>query len=480
MSKNQGALAPEETSPEQVRRLFDLQKAAFLKNPYPSLQERRAALDSLFRLVKENEENFVDSINHDFGCRSPQETRIMEVGVALEDIRHIKSHLAGWMRTPRKLTSIWFWPATARVIRQPLGVVGIIVPWNFPMMLAATPLSAALAAGNRVILKMSEHTPATSALFARLVREVYSEDQVAVVLGGPETARAMTRAPFDRILYTGATARGVDVLHAAADNLTPVTLELGGKNPAIIHPDFPLETAAARVITAKLLNAGQSCVSVDYVMVQAGMEERFIQAASAHASKNYPSMVDNPDYTAIIDERHYARIIRELEDAREKGATIVEANPYGEVFDPSSRKIPPTFVYNVTDDMDLAKEEIFGPVTLVIPYDSIEDAMAYVNSRPRPLALYYFDNDKHRTEQVLRGTVTGTAAVNDAVWQFVTFGVPFGGVGHSGMGRYHGEYGFAEFSHEKGVFIQSRFNQLWTVMPPYDWITRLVTRLMIR
>ncbi|MDH5637293.1 MAG: coniferyl aldehyde dehydrogenase [Nitrospinota bacterium] len=479
MTPDEG-LTVNETSQDDVRRLFDLQKKAFLKNPFPSIEQRKAALDKLFWMVKDNQQKFVEAANSDFGCRSPQETLITEVALTLEDIRHIRRHLAKWMKPRRKSVPIWFQPARGKVIRQPLGVVGIISPWNFPMMLAATPLAAALAAGNRVILKMSEHAPATDALFAELARAAFAEDHVAVVSGGPDTARAMTHTSFDRLLYTGSTARAADILRAAANNLTPVTLELGGKNPAIIHPDYPLDTAADRIMLAGLFNGGQSCVAVDYVLVKEGMEDRFINAAKAQVARMYPSMMDNPDYTSIIDDRHYARVMADLEDARSKGATVVEANPHGEIFDKAKRKIPPTFVLNVTDDMALARDEIFAPVMMVIPYKDIEEAMAYVNSRPRPLALYYFDNDSSRVEKVLRGTVSGGAVVNDAAWQFCVSGLPLGGVGHSGMGRYHGEYGFAEFSHEKGVFLQSRLNQLWTVKPPYGWITRLVTRLMIR
>jgi acyl-CoA reductase-like NAD-dependent aldehyde dehydrogenase len=480
MNSDNGAPAPRETDPGEIRRIFELQRKAFLKNPYPTWAEREAALDTLSRLVKENAHRFVAAISADFGTRSPFETQMLEIFSVLEDIRHARRHLRRWMRPKRRWVSIWFQPAGARVIRQPLGVVGIITPWNFPLLLSVAPLVAALAAGNRVILKMSEDTPATDALMAELIGAAFPLDLVAVVSGGPAAARAMTATPFDRIMYTGSTARARDVLLLAAANLTPVTLELGGKNPAIIHPDFPLDTAAERIMTAKLLNAGQSCVSADYVMVKEGMEEEFIKAASAHALKKYPAMAANQDYTAIINERHYRRVAGYIEDARAKGARIVEVVPPGEIFDPARRKIPPTFVLGMNDTMAIAHEEIFGPVMMVIPYKDLDGAMEYVNSRPRPLALYYFDHDSSRVAKVLRGTVSGGAAINDAVWQFSVHGLPFGGVGHSGMGRYHGEYGFNEFSHEKGVFLQSGLNQLWTVKPPYGWISRLMLRLMIR
>ena len=479
MTSDEGSQV-EENSSDDIRRIFNIQKKAFLKNPFPSIEQRKSALNTLLHLVKNNQYNFVETINQDFGCRSPQETLLAEVALTLEDIRHSVRHLAKWMKPRRRAMSIWFQPAGARVMRQPLGVVGIISPWNYPVMLAVTPLAAALAAGNRVILKVSENTPATSGLLARLIRDAFPEDHVAVVCGGPETARAVTHTPFDRLLYTGATARAAEILHAAADNLTPVTLELGGKNPAIIHPDFPMDTAAERLMAVKLFSGSQACVSLDYVMVQTGMEDQFIKAASASVARMYPTMVENPDYTSIINDKQYTRIMELLEDARGKGARIVEANPMGETFDTSKRKIPPIFVQNVTEEMTIAQTEIFSPLLMVIPYKDLDAAMEYVNSRPRPLALYYFDYDKARVNKVLQGVVSGTAAINDALWQFCVPDLPLGGVGHSGIGRYHGEWGFAEFSHEKGVFLQSRFSQLWTIRPPFGWITRLITRLMIR
>jgi len=474
------AFTPEETSSHELTRIFNLQKEAFRKNPFPSLSERRANLDALFALVKDNQAAFIEAINQDFGCRSAYETKISEINLTLEDIRYIRRKLSGWMRASERLAPIWFLPARAQVIRQPLGVIGMIGPWNFPMMLALMPLSAALAAGNRVMLKMSEFTPATDALVSRLIKSAFSEDQVAVVSGGPETARAMTHMPFDKLMYTGSPARATEVLHATAENLTPVLLELGGKNPAIVHRDFPLAKAVERIMSDKLFNAGQSCISIDYAFVPEDMVEDFLKAAKADALAKYPTMVANPDYTSIINDRHYRRVMGYIEDARAKGAQIVEVIPDGDEFGASSRKIPPTFILGADDSMIICQEEIFGPALVIKPYRELEEAIEYVNARPRPLALYYFDHNSGRAQDVLRRTVSGTAAVNDAVWQFCVHELPFGGVGHSGMGSYHGEHGFNAFSHHKGVFYQTELNQLWTVKPPYSKITDFMLKLMIR
>lgn len=433
----------------------------------------------LERLLRDNLDAICAAIAADFGRRAPDETRLIELFPALEAVRHARRHVGRWMQPRRRATSIWFLPGRSRVLVQPLGVVGIVVPWNYPVLLAAAPLAGALAAGNRAMVKMSESAPATGALFARLVAERFGADELTVVEGGVPVARAFAALPFDHLLYTGSTAVGRSVMRAAAENLTPVTLELGGKCPAIVGPGYSLAHAAERIVVGKTMNAGQTCIAPDYVLVPAGSEAGFVEAARRVVTACYPGLAHSPDYGSIIDARHFERLVGLLEDARARGAEAVNlAAPA--VPDAESRRLPPHALLAVNDSMRVMQEEIFGPLLPVVPYASLDEAIAYVNARPRPLALYVFDRDQANVERVLAQTVSGGVTVNDTILHIAQEELPFGGVGPSGMGRYHGREGFETFSVRKAVFYQSRINATGLFKPPYGGRIRRLLRFLLR
>jgi acyl-CoA reductase-like NAD-dependent aldehyde dehydrogenase len=427
---------------------------------------RMRALRALEQLVRENMMALCAAVDRDFRGRSQSETQLLEIFPSLEAIRHARRHLHGWMSPRRAPTNFWFLPGRSRVLLQPLGVVGVVVPWNYPIYLALGPLVGALAAGNRVMIKMSESAPATGELLARLVAERFDPALVTVVNGGPDVARAFTALPFDHLLFTGSTAVGRHVMRAAAENLTPVTLELGGKSPAIVGRDIDVAEAADRIIFGKCLNAGQTCIAPDYALVPRDRIEAFCGAAAATVARMYPRLLDNPDYSAIIDDRHRARLTGYLDEARGGGARVVELNPAGEDF-AASPKMAPALVLGAPHDSRLMTEEIFGPLLPVVGYDTLDEAIAYVNARPRPLALYVFDHDRAAVERVLERTVSGGVSVNETLMHIAQDELPFGGVGPSGMGEYHGRAGFETFSKRKAVFYQSRLNGLRLFRPPY-------------
>jgi acyl-CoA reductase-like NAD-dependent aldehyde dehydrogenase len=406
-------------------------------------------------------------VRTDFGSRSAHETKLAEVVMLLDAIKYMRKHLKGWMRPSRRSVSLTYMPARAAVHFQPLGVVGVISPWNYPVQLALAPTAAAIAAGNRVIIKPSEYTPESSAVLARICADAFDRDAVDVVQGGPEVGEAFSRLPFDHLVYTGSTHVGRLVMRAAAENLVPVTLELGGKSPTIVHPSYPLEKAAARIAWGKWANAGQTCIAPDYVLVQRGQVTAMTLALDACVRKYYPTLAQNPDYTAVVNARHYERINELVREAVSRGARKQEINPAGDDLRPETRKIPPTLLTGVTDDMRVMQEEIFGPVLPIVPYDGIDDAIAYVNEHARPLALYYFDDDRRRVEDVLRRTLSGGAAINETLLHFGIDDMPFGGVGPSGLGAYHGREGFETFSHKRSVLYQARWNATGLLTPPY-------------
>ncbi|MBP7522837.1 MAG: coniferyl aldehyde dehydrogenase [Leptothrix sp. (in: Bacteria)] len=459
------------TLPLQAR--FDaLHRAARAQIDVPrALREDR--LNRLRTLVKANAEAFAAAISADFGHRSAHETRLAEVFPSLEALRHARRHVGGWMKPRRVSTSLLFRPGRARLIPQPLGAVGIIVPWNYPLMLAVSPLAAALAAGNRVMLKMSEFTPRFGELLAQRVAELFAPDEVTVVNGDASVGAAFAALPFDHLLFTGSTGVGRHIMHAAADHLTPVTLELGGKSPALIGPDYPLARAVERILAGKLLNAGQTCIAPDYVLLPAGDEAAFVELARATVQRMFPDLARTPDYSAIVNDRHFGRLQGLLDDAAARGARL---EPLSDLpADPASRRFPPVLLRGVHDGMQVMREEIFGPLLPLVPYRDFGEALAYVNDHPRPLALYLFDNDSRRQQQVLHGTVAGGVTVNDTLLHIAQENLPFGGVGPSGMGHYHGEEGFRTFSKMKGVFLQSPLNGMALFNPPYG---RLMDRLL--
>lgn len=435
--------------------------------PPPTVAERRARLDKLEQVVRANQQAIADACNADFGARSRHETLLADIFPTLAGLKHTRKHVAAWSK-PRRVPVHWaFQPGSAKVLPQPLGVIGIIAPWNYPVQLALSPLVAALAAGNRAIIKPSELTPKTSQLLADMMAQAFDPSVVTVAQGGVEVAEAFSRLPFDHILFTGSTRVGAMVMRAAAENLTPVTLELGGKSPAVVADEFPLELAAERVMAGKLLNAGQTCIAPDYVLVPKGKSQEFIAACQKVVARTRPTLRDNPDYTAVVNDRQYARLRSWLQDAVAKGAQVTEINPAGETFPADLHKMPPTLVTGATEAMTLMQEEIFGPVLPILEHNGTDDAIAYINARPRPLALYYFDRDGGRIGDVMQRTVSGGATVNDTILHIAQEELPFGGVGPAGMGAYHGQKGFDTFSHLKGVFFQSRINGAFLMNPPY-------------
>jgi coniferyl-aldehyde dehydrogenase len=467
-------------SAEALAALFAAQRAAFADEPYPSLAVRRDRLDRLAALIEQSESELVSAIAADFGVRSAQETRMAELFMIRVGLRHARRRLARWMRPRRVATPLYLWPGRSRIVRQPLGVVGVISPWNYALQLAILPAAAALAAGNRVLLKPSELTPQTATLLSQRVAGRFAAEEFAVVTGGADVGETFSRLPFDHLFFTGSTAVGRKIALAAAENLTPVTLELGGKSPVIVHPDADLEVVAPRLATGKLLNAGQTCIAPDYVLAPAERVDALVEALRASVATLYPALGANPDYTSIVNDRHYRRLVALIDDAQAKGARVVRLNPGNEVLPDRARKLAPTLLVGVRDDMAAMREEIFGPVLPIESYTNLDVAIARINARPRPLAQYAFGGDNGARERVLRETIAGGITFDDTLWHFCNEELPFGGVGASGIGAYHGEQGFRTFSHEKAVFIQPRFALTWLLRPPYGKRFEFVLGLLKR
>ncbi len=456
--------------------VFACQRAAFAAEPMPSEEDRLRWLDALRDVLATHQPALIEAISTDFGHRSADETLLAELMPSLHGIRYACRHLRRWMKPSRRRVGLAFQPASARVVYQPLGVVGIIVPWNYPLYLAIGPLVGALAAGNRVMLKMSESAPATGRLLRDLLGQVFAEHEVAVVLGDVETGKQFTRLPFDHLLFTGSTEVGRQVMQSAAANLTPVTLELGGKSPAIVAADVPLEQAAERIAFGKTLNAGQTCVAPDYVLVPQQRLEAFVEAYRLAVQRFFPQLTDNPDYTSIINERQLLRLEGYLADARARGALLLPLFDEGQ-----GRRLPHHILLDVNDDMQVMQDEIFGPLLPVLPYASLDEAIAYVNARPRPLALYFFGYDRAEQQQVLERTHSGGVCLNDTLLHVAQDDLPFGGIGASGMGHYHGHEGFLTFSKAKAVFSKPRFNAARLIYPPYGGrLQRLIRQLFVR
>ncbi len=442
------------------------QRAAFLRDGPPPLAERRRDLLTLKDAILARQEDFVAALNADFGHRSRQETVLLDLGSTVDTIKYLHRNLRRWMRAERRSVAMVFFPGGNRVVYQPLGVIGIVSPWNYPVSLALTPLATALAAGNRAMLKPSELTPATTGLLASMLAEIFEEDQVAVVTGDAKVGSAFSALPFDHILFTGSIPVGRAVMRAASENLVPVTLELGGKSPAIVERGSPLRTAAHRIAYGKLANGGQTCVAPDYALLPEEEIEDFVASFKEEVAKLYPDIGANPDYTWIINDHHFARLSGLVEDARAKGARVIEIGTKPATAS-QSRLFLPTLLLNVTDEMSVMKDEIFGPVLPIVPYRELEDAVAYVNARPRPIALYFFGPNGPGRRLVLDRTTSGNVVINDTILHYAQDDLPFGGVGMSGMGAYHGPEGFKTMSHAKGVYQQPRFNVAEGVRPPF-------------
>ncbi|NNN23011.1 MULTISPECIES: coniferyl aldehyde dehydrogenase [Pseudomonas] len=460
----------------QLETLLERQRQAYRANPMPDAGQRIQWLKSLANLLVTEQKAIIDAINADFSNRSADETLLAEVLPSLHGVHYATKRVRKWMKPSRRSVGMQFMPASAKVIYQPLGVVGVIVPWNYPLFLAIGPLTGALAAGNRVMIKMSESTPESARVLKDLLAKVFPEDLVAVVQGEVDVGVAFSKLPFDHLLFTGATSVGKHVMRAAAENLTPVTLELGGKSPAIVSASVPMKDAAERIAFGKSLNAGQTCVAPDYVLVPQNRIDEFVESYRQVVQGFFPTLENNPDYTAIINERQLSRLNGYLADAQARGATVIPLFPQAQ-----GRRLPQALVLNVTDEMKIMQEEIFGPLLPVIPYQTLDQALSYVNERDRPLALYFFGYDKREQDHVLAQTHSGGVCLNDTLLHVAQDDMPFGGVGPSGMGHYHGHEGFLTFSKAKGVFSKPRFNAARVIYPPYGKsLQKLVYKLFIR
>jgi len=458
---------------QDMQALLEAQKAAHLRDGAPTAEQRIERLDRCIGLLVDHRAEIEEALNADFGARSRETTAFADVASSIGTLKYAKAGLKAWMKPEKRKTTpalLGLFGAKAEIRFQPKGVVGVISPWNFPVNLTFTPLAGVLAAGNRAMIKPSEYTPATSELMARMFGSVFSPEEIAVVTGGPEVGQAFAGLAFDHLVFTGATSIAAHVMRAAAENLTPLTLELGGKSPVILSRTADMKTAAARIMNGKTMNAGQICLAPDYVLAPADRLPEFIAEAKAAVQGMFPTIKDNPDYTAIVSQRHYERITGYVEDARAKGAEIIELKPDGEdLAQQEHRRIAPTLIIEPTDDMTVMKEEIFGPMLPIKGYKSMDEALAYVNAHDRPLGLYYFGADAAEREAVLSKTTSGGVTVNDVIFHVAQEDLPFGGVGPSGMGAYHGQDGFREFSHRKAVYTQlkSDLSQLKALRPPY-------------
>ena len=462
--------------------LLDLQRRAFARDPLPPLDQRLERLARLEGMTATHANAIAAAASADFGHRAAADTMLGDTLVTIAAIRQMRRHLRRWMRGRRVPTPLYLRPGSSRIVRQPLGVVGVISPWNYPYQLAIAPAAAALAAGNRVMLKPSELSAHTSELVRELIEANFERDEVAVVLGDASVGRSFAALRFDHLFFTGSTAVGREVAVAAARNLTPVTLELGGKSPAIFDSGAGFDEYTPRLAFGKLFNAGQSCVAPDYVLIPDGTVDSFVASMTRAVRALYPHLRTNRDYTSVVSDRHLERLRALVADARERGATIIEINPAGETLSGPERKFPPTLVTGADESMAVMREEIFGPILPVMTYATFDEVIAGLAARERPLALYWFGRDRGRRERMLHASAAGGVTVNDTLWHFAAESLPFGGIGQSGSGAYHGERGFLTFTHEKPVFQQARISAAAWLYPPFgrrfDLLVRALRRIV--
>ncbi|MDQ3368095.1 MAG: coniferyl aldehyde dehydrogenase [Myxococcota bacterium] len=465
-----------ETVDNEAQRVFKLQREAYLRHPYPGLDERLDNLHKLDRLLVANSTAIAEAITADFGHRSPEETMVAELFTSVDGLRDVMKRLKKWMAPQKRDVSLLFATGSNRVVPMPKGVVGIVSPWNYPLFLTMSPLTSVLAAGNRAMIKMAANSQHLCRLLADSFREVFPEDMIAILPG--VRGQDFSSLPFDHLIFTGSADAGRTVMRAAAENLTPVTLELGGKSPTIVCDDYDIEEAASRILYAKYLNAGQTCLAPDYVMVPEAKRDAFVAAAKRIMPERYPD-TDSPQYTSLIDAKAYDRLRATLEDARKQGAEIVPLIPNA-TFNDELRKFPPHLVLDATDSMTVMRDEIFGPLLPVKTYQSLDEAIAYVNGKDRPLGFYVFTNDKATEEKLFYATISGGVTINNCMLHVAQHDTPFGGSGASGMGQYHGYEGFLEFSKLRPVFKSPRLSVLKMFYPPYTGRHRKILDFLIK
>ena len=437
---------------------------------------RRDQLDNLELMLSDNQQLLANAISADFGYRSESETQFAELFPSFTGISHAKKHGKRWMKAQRVSISALYMPAHNEILPQPLGVVGIMVPWNYPLFLAIGPMIDAITAGNRIMVKMSEAAPQFAQTFAETISRYFSADMVCVVIGEVEIAAAFSELPFDHLLYTGSTAVGKKVMAAAAPNLTPVTLELGGKSPVIVLEGANLENAVNRVMMGKTLNAGQTCIAPDYVLIQRQHHDEFVRLAREWMEKHYPNIESNPDYSRIINVQQFKRVKGYLENLSSEGVyRLTDATSNLE-----TRLMPPVIVSEPAPESDLMQNEIFAPVLPLMHYDTLDNAIAFINARPRPLALYVFGDNSRDIDKVRTNTVSGGLCVNEVIMHVAQHDLPFGGVGDSGTGAYHGKAGFDRLSHMKPIFVQSKLNGLNILLPPYGGLFKKAMALFLK
>ena len=462
-----------EPTQEDMQTVLDRQKQSYIAEGHVSAENRIDRIDRAINILEKNGEKLSEAMAADFGHRSLDQSQRTDIEGSVGPLKHAKKHLRQWMKPERRkvMFPLGLFGAKGRIEYQPLGVVGCISPWNFPVNLTFSPLGGIFAAGNRTMIKPSEFTAQTSELMKELFAEAYDEDEVAVFTGGPDVGGAFSRLPFDHLLFTGATSIAKHVMRAAAENLVPVTLELGGKSPVVIGRSADMKLAASNIMAGKTMNAGQICLAPDYVFLPEESRDEFVDSARDSVASMYPNLKDNPDYTSIVNERHFDRLNSYLDNAKAKGADLVEINPANEDFSQQQHhRIPPTIILDPTEDMQVMQDEIFGPILPVKQYKDLDEPLDYINSHDRPLGLYYFGQDKSEENKVLNHTTSGGVTVNDVVMHVAQEDLPFGGVGPSGMGSYHGIDGFKNFSHAKAIYTQSKtVSKMAAAMmrPPY-------------
>ncbi|NMP30998.1 coniferyl aldehyde dehydrogenase [Thalassotalea sp. M1531] len=481
MADNKYTLEQDHQLVESLDQLFEQQKSAFRQQPYPSAEQRIQSLKKLKAAMLAYQDELVSALNSDFGCRSADDSKMGDFMPTLMAIDYSIAHIKKWMKPSKRSVGVLFQPAKAYVMYQPLGVIGIITPWNYPLYLSIGPLATALAAGNTAMIKMSEFTPATNEVLAKMLSENFDSSQVAILGGGPKVAAHFSTKAFDHLLFTGSTRVGKLVMAAAAQNLTPVTLELGGKSPTIIDEQIDMKDAVSRFILGKTLNAGQTCVAPDYILCPSNRIDELKSAVAHWFNKMYPSVENNQDYTAIINDAQLSRLKAWLDDATEKGASVTTLGSDSLASCITSGKLPLTLLTDVNMDMTVMQEEIFGPLLPIVSYETVEQAIDYINDRDRPLALYVCSQDSQFQQRILEHTHAGGVCINDAAMHVAQDDLPFGGVGPSGMGHYHGPEGFKTFSKAKPVFAKGKFNSATMAFPPYGkLIHKLIYKFFIK
>ena len=462
----------QETNRATMLDVLQRQRQDYLREGEVTAATRIDRLDRAISVLVDHQQRLVDAMSADFGHRSRQQSMFTDIAASIGPLKNARKQLAKWMQPEKRKVDfpLNLLGAKARIEYQPLGVIGVISPWNFPVNLTFTPLAVVLAAGNRCMIKPSEYTPATSQVMAEIIAGAFDELEIAVIVGGPQTGADFAGLPFDHLLFTGATSVAKHVMRAAAENLVPVTLELGGKSPVIVGRSANIENTADAIMAGKMMNAGQICLAPDYVFVPKENIGEFVSATQRSVKKMFASLIDNDDYTSIVNQRHFDRLNDYVEDAKQKGAQVIEINPGNEDFrQQPHHKIPPTLILDADDSMRVMQDEIFGPLLPVRGYDDLSEAVDYVNEHARPLGLYYFGADASEQRRVLSHTTSGGVTVNDVIMHVAQEDLPFGGVGPSGMGAYHGYDGFRTFSHAKSIFTQSKIDiaSLAGLRPPY-------------